>query len=137
MKAVEFDIVGFREGHPQFADMGDAELGNYFRQSAMMIGNSDDSPIPYDPPKKYDRQVILDLLTCHLATLAAWGKEGKSGPITQASQGDVGVSFGTLAPQAGTDWYNQTPCGQTAWMLLKRFLSGGLYFTGKGGRRRG
>jgi hypothetical protein len=122
---VEFDPAEIRERRPELAGLTDGRLEGLFDEACLMVGNGDDSSVPYDPPKVRDRKTILMLVVCHLATMDGWAAEGRAGPVTAAAEGSVSVSF--AAPASGSaEWWGKTPCGQSAWEYLKRRILGGL-----------
>ena len=129
---VEFNPADFRAQRPQFASMTDAELGGLFEVACLHLDNSDASPVPYDPPGSVTRRTILFLIVCHLATLSQWAAEGQAGPIASAAEGSVSVSFGAVQSRPGDEsWWNQTPCGSSAWAYLSKLFLGGFYVSAK------
>jgi hypothetical protein len=132
MAVVVFDPAEFKAAKPQFAELTDAQLEGSFAEACLLLDNSDASPVPYDPPGKMDRKTVYFLIVCHLATLAGWSADGRSGPVASASEGSVSVSYAQLSGRADEGWWNQTPCGAAAWAILSRRVLGGFYV----GRRR-
>ena len=130
MAVVVFSPDRFRAERPQFAALTDGELNAFFQQAELFVRNDSLSPVPYDPPGKLHREILLNLLVCHLAQLDLWSREGRSGTMTAAGQGDVSVSFSPLTGPSGSEWYNQTQCGQTYWQLSRRYLDRAVYFPG-------
>jgi hypothetical protein len=128
MTAVAFVPDEFRQAKPQFAEMTDAQLNGFFDEACLLLDNSDNSPVPYDPPTKQNRKTIYFLIVCHLATMAKWSADGQSGPIASATEGSVNVSYAQLGGLPNTTWWNQTPCGATAWTYLSKVFLGGFYF---------
>ena len=122
---VTFDSTTFRNRHPYFTDdmITDDALEYQFQVASTIIDNTDDSPIPYDTKKNvYDRAVIMDVLVCHLATMAL-RDPSQAGSIASVGEGSVNVSYS--APQSNEDYYSMTPCGQTFWRLMKRYIPRG------------
>lgn len=129
MAVVEFDPAAFREAYPRFsADLiSDAQLEQAFDLACLLLDNTDASPVPYDPEHGVMiRKTLLWLLVCHLATMALW-PTGQSGPIASATEGSVSVSF-SIPQNAGKAFYNQTPCGQSFWQAIQKYVVGGRYF---------
>lgn len=124
---VTFDPTAWRELYPQFTEnvVSDAQLNNIFTIAEQFIDNTETSPYPYDPPGIVTRQVMLNLMVCHMATLQTW-QIGQSGALSSASQGSVSVSFAT--PSMNKEWFSSTPCGQTLWMMLKPYVVGGRIY---------
>ena len=129
MAVVEFVPSDFREFYPQFtADIiTDGQLMQAFAVACLMLDNSENAPVPYVPEKGvFTRQMLLDLLVCHLATLALWPL-GQSGPAASASEGSVSVSF-RLPAQPDGAYFKQTPCGQSYWQAVLPYMRGGRYY---------
>lgn len=131
--AVAWDETTWRELYPQFCNTVSSEqLTLLWQMAVTIVDNGEGSPIPFDPANGvYLRRFILYALVCHLATMATWDANGQNGALASASEGSVSASF--VMPQFPSDgvssaWYNQTPCGRTAWMLLRRFSLGGRYY---------
>jgi hypothetical protein len=132
---VAFDEVWLRSLFPQFEAVPQARLELYFDTASLLVGNTDDGFIRYDPDAGVmDRKTIMGYATCHVATLAAWGEDGQSGPVASAAEGSVNVSF-SAPPETGKpgDWWNLTPCGKIAWEYIKRRIPTGPMVVG--GRR--
>lgn len=137
---VVWDIVQFLTAYPQFGDgmpqaVPSDTLAAYFEIACSIVDNTESSPIPYDPADGvYLRQIILFAIVCHLATVNGWAANGQNGPLASANEGSVSVSFQTAQYKGTGDlavWLRQTPCGQTAWMLLSRYAYGGRLYTVK------
>lgn len=132
MGIVVFSPEVFRTNHPFFADevtYSDEYLSECFDIAADLVGNADASIVPYDPENAVlDRERILDLATCHIATLMSW-PEGQSGRIASASQGSVSTSFDLVKTRSATgDWWNQTQCGALYWLLMSKYRTGGRFY---------
>lgn len=130
---VEWDEVAFLEVYPQFVGkISQAQFDALWMMACTLVDNTAQAIIPYDPDSEmYTRQVILWAVMCHLATMSLWGISGQSGPMTSGSEGSVSASFQLpILPGNGVTsaWYNQTPCGRSAWMLLRRYSLGGRYY---------
>ena len=141
MAVVVLDIPEFRGRFPRFTPevAPDGVIQQAFDEAALVLDNSDLSPVPYDPDAgRNDRKVILYTLTCHLLTLALQAAQGQPGPVASVSEGSVSVSF-AAPPLTGkaADFYQQTQCGQVFWQYIRRFLAGGLYVTYKDGPHHG
>ena len=127
--SVIFDPVNFRESFPQFTEelFTDAQLTNAFKVAATVIDNSPNALIPYDPEKGiYDREVILNALTCHLLTMNIQARNGQPGPVASASEGSVSISFAVPSIDDNA-YFLQTPCGQLFMQLIAKYAVGGLY----------
>ena len=114
------------------------------------VGQCSGPVIPYDTtqtPPIVDRQLILDLLTAHIAAILYGYVAGGSlvppgtivGRVSNASQGSVSV--GTDFPQnPSAAWFNQTPFGAMAFSMMGRYrtaryrASPGRFYQGVYGR---
>ena len=127
---VPLDIATFRAAFPAFADPNetpDAAIESAWAVAGLLVGNRPGGRIPYAPPEVVTRAVIMDLALCHLLTLRQRG--GLVGILTSATQGSV--SAGSAFAQAKSSrWWDQTPCGATAWELMLPYRSGGWWIRG-------
>lgn len=134
MSVVIFDPEKFRLVHPAFTDevkYPDEALENAFNLAVELIGNDDDSPIPYEPeatPPVLTRAVVLDLVTCHIATQNLLWDDTQTGPVTNATEGSVSAGFGSLGDASAPAYWMSTKCGAQAWQILQRYVSGPIYF---------
>jgi hypothetical protein len=119
---MEFDIDAFRAIYPQFADIPDTTLKFMWTNALMISGLETDSSFTLA-----EKQNLLFMLVCHLATLA---QRGAAGALMSATEGSVSVSYST--PQSGqeNDWYMLTPCGAAYWQIVKGHRYGGVWFGG-------
>lgn len=129
MAVVTLDAAAWRELFPAFATATDAQVGQWFALACMLVDNSDHSAVPYDPPARLQRQAVIDLAMCHLATLA--GRGDTVGRVSSAGQGSVNTGMDYQAGAKNAAWWTQTQCGATAWQLLKPYRVGGAYFHGR------
>jgi hypothetical protein len=118
-----FDITKFRTIYPQFAEIPDASLEFMWQNALIISGIEQDSRIPAD-----EKENLLFMLVCHLATLA---ERGSAGAMTSAKQGEVQVSFATPTATGDAAWYNTTPCGAAYWQIIKKYRLGGQWFPGR------
>lgn len=128
MAVVVFDPAYFVEQYPQFKGvLTDAQLQQAFDVACLMLDNTNQSPIPYDPEKGVViRCTLLNLLVCHLATRALW-QSGQAGTVSTATEGSVSVGF-SLPTKTDGEYFKSTPCGQTFWQAVRPYLSGGRYY---------
>ena len=131
MAIVIFDPALFREQRPQFADtskFSDAFLQNCFNEATLICNNTDAFMVPYNPVKNInDRQILLYLLTCHIATLAT---SGQVGSITSATEGSVSAGF-YIDQRKGAAWFTQTQCGYMYWQMIQKYKLGGIFINGR------
>lgn len=126
---VPLDIPLFREMYPKLADASDAQITLWWGVACELVGNSQSSRIPYNPPHVMTRQIILYAALCHVGSLSR-RDGGLVGRLQSAAQGTVNTSLG-YTDRANAVWWNQTQCGATVWQLLKPWRTGGIYFTGR------
>jgi len=128
MAVVVFDPAEWLEVYPQFKGLlTDAQLTQAFNIACLMLDNTDASPVPYDPANGVEtRKILLWLLVCHLAALAL-RPVNQSGPMTNATEGSVSVGFQVPTALNG-QYFNQTPCGQSYWQAIKKYVVGGRYY---------
>jgi len=129
---VVWDEAAFLALYPQFTGkVTEEQFVALWEAACTLVDNTPASPLPYDPDNGvYVRKIVLYALVCHLATMSFWGA-GQSGPISSATEGSVSASFQLpTLPGSGVaaQWYNQTPCGRTAWMFLRKLSLGGRYY---------
>lgn len=130
--AVDWSESEWRVTYPQFANVTSDQLSSLWQMAISIVDNSESTIIPYDPTHNvFVRKIILYALVCHLATIATQDQSGQPGTLTNASEGSVSAGFYMPQFPAGgvsAAWYNQTPCGRMAWMMLRRFSLGGRYY---------
>lgn len=132
MSAVVFDLERFRALYLAFSDeekVSDVQLEQAFSQAEEIIGNDDGSAIPYDPealPPVVSREVALYLLTCHIATMQYLWQDDQTGPVAAATQGSTSATF-SINPSS-KDWWASTKCGAQAWIIVRNYGAGPVYF---------
>ena len=125
MARVSLDIAEWRSMFPQYADEGitpDSLLTAQWPVAEHLVGNSDRSRTPEDT-----RALALYYTLCHLITLQSRGDV--VGNVTSAAQGSVNAGLAFMQ-RANSRWWEQTPCGLTAWELLRPWRTGGCYVRG-------
>ena len=121
MDVVVFDPAEFLAMYPQFQNVYTPEqLGTFFNVACMICDNTENSLVK----DLTERKTLLYLLVCHIATLQERGT-AIVGTITSASKGGVSVS---LQPYTNNpNWYTQTQCGSTYWLLTQKYRTGMRY----------
>ena len=124
MAVITFDEAVFRAAYPEFADVTTAALSGYWNAACVITGiNTDTSPVA----DLNVRRVLLNMATCHLATLAQRG-DRVTGALNHATEGSVSAGY-TAPPQTPRSWWwLQTRCGAAYWEAMKAYRTGGLYF---------
>lgn len=117
---VVFDVDEFKTLYPQFANVDETILQNYFNAATLLLDNTDKSPVK----DLAERKMLLYMLTCHIATLKGRG-DSIVGTITAATEGKVNVS---VTPLVNANWYNQTVCGSMYWQATAKYRVGVRYF---------
>lgn len=119
-----FNVEKFRTIYPQFAEVPDAQLEFMWQNALIISGVEGDTRVP-----EGQKENLLFMLVCHLATLAT---RGTAGAMTSAKQGEVQVTYASVPPRSDdADWFNLTPCGSAYWQAIKRYRLGGLWFKGR------
>lgn len=118
-----FDVEKFRAVYPQFTNLSDTQLGFMWENALVISGIEDDTRIP-----ESQKENLLFMLMCHLATLAT---RGTVGAMTGATQGSVSVTYTTPTQTGDAAWYSLTPCGAAYWQIIKKYRLGGLWFPGR------
>lgn len=113
MAQATFDYPAFVARYPEFSSADAHALASCFDEATLYLSNADNS-IVADVRK---RQVLLHLLTAHIATLRGYtsadGRARPFGVLTSATEGSVSVGY---QYQPGTkDWYMQTQYGASFW----------------------
>lgn len=134
---VELDTEEFREWFPGLTEcvVNNDLLDALWQQVCSLLGNTDATSFaPYDPdatPPVLERKVELYYALCHFATLATRGSQ--PGRIASASEGSVSTSFDLIKSNSQTaQWWNQTPCGSTYWMMTMKYRRGGRLYVSSG-----
>ena len=137
MAEVVLDIMEFRDMHPYLTEekISDASLSMLWEIAVEYAGNTDETSLfKYDPdatPPINKRKWALYCVLCHLATLQVNNPSGTAGRVASASQGSVSTSFDLLRANSTVEqWWLQTECGATYWMMLRRFQLGGRLYRG-------
>lgn len=117
---VVFDVDEFKTLYPQFANVDETILQNYFNAATLLLDNTDKSPVK----DLAERKMLLYMLTCHIATLKGRG-DSIVGTITAATEGKVNVS---VTPLVNANWYNQTVCGSMYWQATAKYRVGVRYY---------
>lgn len=117
--AVVFDAAEFKILYPQFAELPDAVLDNYFNAATLLLDNTGKSLVV----DLGERKALLYMLVCHIATLKGRG-DTLVGTITAAAEGKVNVS---VTPLNNANWYTQTQCGALYWAATAKYRMGVRY----------
>lgn len=124
---ITFNIAAFRTNYPVFAvTPDDATLQSYWNTAINFI-----SPLKYGWLNCSARELAINLLTAHIATIANLLATGEVPQIVKDAQIDK-VSIGLVpppSPNAWSWWMNTTPYGQECMALLTIKSVGGLYVT--------
>ena len=119
-----FDVEKFRAVYPQFVSLSDAQLEFMWENALIISGVEGDTRVP-----EGQKENLLFMLVCHLATLAT---RGTAGAMISAKQGEVQVTYASVPSRSDdADWFNLTPCGSAYWQAIKRYRLGGLWFPGR------
>lgn len=113
---VVFNPENFRTLYPQFTDLTDAQLTIYFNRACLLLDNSPRSRVT----NLTEREMLLNFLVCHIATLIERGDTGTN-YLTSTTEGSVSASFGQLPDM---NWYKLTPCGYLFWLSTAKYRQG-------------
>lgn len=116
---VVFDTDEFKNAYPQFANMSNQELENFFLVACQICDNTANSLVR----DLVERKILLNLLVGHLAVLQQ--RDGAVGALQSATEGKVSVSF---AVPSNPNWYQQSQYGWTYWELTLKYSTGGRYY---------
>jgi hypothetical protein len=111
MAVFTFDYSAWVARFPEFASVSSPLATLYFGEASMLLDNTDASPVP----DASQRGVLLNLITSHIAKLAASDLVGR---ISQATEGSVSASAEYAAPDTGTmAYWDQTKYGAQYWAM--------------------
>lgn len=124
---VVFDLLKFRKLFPKISTTDD-QLDMFFVEACLLCNNTENSNIR----NLQEREILLFLLTAHIATLQQRTDSGNEavGRITSASEGSVSVALDNGQTTHSEKWYQQTAYGARYWALTKRYRSF-FYMLGK------
>lgn len=112
---VVLDKEEFKVWHPEFKDVPDARLDEFFAEACLFLRNDEHSPVGNCQARK----LLLYLLTAHMAALFfgvnGAPAKGTVGRVASATQGSVSVSLDIGPTTATNAWYQQTPWGAKYW----------------------
>ena len=117
---VVFDLLKFRKLFPKISTTDD-QLDMFFVEACLLCNNTENSNIR----NLQEREILLFLLTAHIATLQMRIDSGNDsvGRITSASEGSVSVALDNGQTTHSEKWYQQTAYGARYWVLTKRYRS--------------
>ena len=126
-----FDKEDWLEAYPQFKGLvTDAQLDYAFKIAETLLDNTESSPVPYDPENGIvTREILFYMLICHLVTLAL-RPINQAGPTSNATEGSVTVGF-QIPTSVNGQYFMQTPCGQSYWQSIRKYIVGGRYYDQK------
>jgi len=116
---VTFDFTAWITRYPEFAAVPAPTAQIYFDEATLYCDNTAKSRVK----DTTQRAVLLNMLTAHIAKLAAMAAASAAasgslvGQVTSASEGSVSVSVAAMGQgdAPGADWFNQTPYGAAFW----------------------
>jgi hypothetical protein len=122
------DMADFRAERPQFAGLSDQVLQRLYWDACELVGNREDSLVPYSPPAVITRRRLIFLAMCHLAELESRAAQGIDGAVTNATEGTVSVGVTLPQGRQGDAWWNLTPYGQQFAQMIAPYRTGFFYF---------
>lgn len=121
-----FDVAAFKLAYPAFNTVDNAVLQGYWNSATCFV-----SPLNFGWLYGACRQQAINLMTAHLAALAALIAGGETPQVLTSAQVDK-VSVGMEPPPSTNQWgwwLNTTPYGMQLNALLQAKSVGGLYVT--------
>lgn len=119
---VVFDPVAFIAAYPQFANIPEATLQQYFNAACLLLNNTPSSVVK----DLNERAALLNLLVCHIATLKQRG-DSSVGILTSAAEGSVNTG---MTPLNNMNWYKLTQCGFLYWNATAKYRQGVRWYPG-------
>lgn len=116
---VVFNAEEFKTLYPEFANVPNETLQNYFNAATLLCDNTPQSLVT----DIAERKMLLYMLVCHIATLKERGN-AIVGTITSAAEGKVNVS---VTPLVNANWYQSTACGALYWQATAKYRRGIRY----------
>lgn len=116
---VVFNYATWVARYPEFAAVTEPTATLYFNEATIYLNNTDCSPV-VDTGK---RAVLLNMLTAHIAALAAKAASpggGIVGRIDSATEGSVSV-HAEMVTTPNSTWYMQTPYGAAYWQATAQY----------------
>lgn len=107
----------------------------FFNRACLLLDNTDCAIVPNCPPT-YERAILLDLLTAHIAVLSVGSSLTKNaasplvGRITNATQGSVSVAASMGPVTTSSAYFMQTSYGAEYWQASAGYRAGGRYAPG-------
>lgn len=139
---VTFDYTWFQRRYPELSEWVSPDVAEgYFLMATAFLDNQDGGgttsycqSLKNSPVSNIKlRQILLGLLTAHIAALFA-PINGVASPtvvgrLSSASEGSVSASF-EFPTTPGAEWFSQTKYGLMFWQMTKRFAMM-RYFPGR------
>ncbi len=117
---VVFSYATWIATYPEFASVSEPTAQGYFNQATLYLDNTACSLVQ-DVGK---RAVLLNMLTAHIAALAAKNTTpggGLVGRIDSATEGSVSVHADMPGVTANSAWFMQTPYGASYWQATAQY----------------
>jgi len=127
MADLTFNVAQFRVEFPEFVDVPDPTLQQYWNTAILYISNQNAGVM-----NGSSRQYALDLMTAHLTKLSALILAGQTPSIVNSSSIDkISVSLTPPPFKTSWDWWlSTTPYGLQLLALLNVNSVGGGYYGG-------
>jgi len=118
MAIVVFDYADWLARYPEFSGVTEPKAIAYFLEAELFCDNTPISIVPYDPaasPPVLTRELLLLMLTAHIAWIYGAAQSSMTGRITSATEGSVSVSSENPYPAGTVQWYQQSRYGSSFW----------------------
>lgn len=118
---VGFNIVGFRSRYPEFDDVPDGLIQQYFTEATIFHRNDGGGPVS----DTNQQTILLNMVTAHICKLNAPVRGEPSpdavGRVSNASEGSVSVALEMDVPAGSAQWWAQTKYGIAYWTASAPF----------------
>lgn len=118
---VAFDPTAFKARYPEFVNVSDALLQDYFGEATIYLANTEDSRVQ----DVAQRGVLLNMLVAHIAQLNAGSTTQPASPlvgrVNTATEGSVSVGTEMGVVPFTAAWFLQTKYGASFWQATARY----------------
>ena len=118
---VAFDPTAFKARYPEFVNVSDALLQDYFGEATIYLANTEDSRVQ----DVAQRGVLLNMLVAHIAQLNAGSTTQPASPlvgrVNTATEGSVSVGTDMGVVPFTAAWFLQTKYGASFWQATARY----------------
>lgn len=117
--SVTFNYTAFVARYPEFSAVTEPLAQLYFNEACLYCDNTGAGPVKDEGTLA----VLLNMLTAHVAALAASSQVGR---VASASEGSVSASFDLQVPGTAA-WFTQTKYGLAFWQATAQYRTAHIY----------